>query len=142
MKKILYKTALVIIPICCFISLFLACGNRQDISGTIIAKSGEIQSKYKSTKVYTEYIFAIHPNNKRLSDFDLKVPLHCYVKFNVGDKIILRNEKINEYLKNPKWYELDIIWSVIFAILFTFIIIAIGAYRLNIYLNKIEEREL
>ena len=50
MKKILCKTALVIIPICCFISLFLACGNRQDISGTIIAKSGEIQSKYKSTK--------------------------------------------------------------------------------------------
>ena len=139
MKKILCKIALVIIPICCLISLFMACGNRQDIQGTIIAKSDEIQSKYKSTKVYTEYIFAIHPNNKRLSDFDLKVPLHCYVKFNVGDKIILHNEKINKYLKDPKWYELDTMWAVIFAILFTFIIITIGAYRLNIYLNKIEK---
>ena len=139
MKKILCKIALVIIPICCLISLFMACGNRQDIQGTIIAKSDEIQSKYKSTKVYTEYIFAIHPNNKRLSDFDLKVPLHCYVKFNVGDKIVLHNEKINKYLKDPKWYELDTMWAVIFAILFTFIIITIGAYRLNIYLNKIEK---
>ena len=139
MKKILCKIALVIIPICCLISLFMACGNRQDIQGTIIAKSDEIQSKYKSTKVYTEYIFAIHPNNKRLSDFDLKVPLHCYIKFNVGDKIILHNEKINKYLKDPKWYELDTMWAVIFAILFTFIIITIGAYRLNIYLNKIEK---
>ena len=139
MKKILCKIALVIIPICCLISLFMACGNRQDIQGTIIAKSDEIQSKYKSTKVYTEYIFAIHPNNKRLSDFDLKVPLHCYVKFNVGDKIVLHNEKINKYLKDPKWYELDTMWAVIFAILFTFIIIIIGAYRLNIYLNKIEK---
>ena len=139
MKKILCKIVLVIIPICCLISLFMACGNRQDIQGTIIAKSDEIQSKYKSTKVYTEYIFAIHPNNKRLSDFDLKVPLHCYVKFNVGDKIVLHNEKINKYLKDPKWYELDTMWAVIFAILFTFIIITIGAYRLNIYLNKIEK---
>ena len=139
MKKILCKIALVIIPICCLISLFMARGNRQDIQGTIIAKSDEIQSKYKSTKVYTEYIFAIHPNNKRLSDFDLKVPLHCYIKFNVGDKIILHNEKINKYLKDPKWYELDTMWAVIFAILFTFIIITIGAYRLNIYLNKIEK---
>ena len=139
MKKILCKIALVIIPICCLISLFMACGNRQDIQGTIIAKSDEIQSKYKSTKVYTEYIFAIHPNNKRLSDFDLKVPLHCYIKFNVGDKIVLHNEKINKYLKDPKWYELDTMWAVIFVILFTFIIITIGAYRLNIYLNKIEK---
>ena len=139
MKKILCKITLVIISICCLISLFMTCGNRQDIQGTIIAKSDEIQSKYKSTKVYTEYIFAIHPNNKRLSDFDLKVPLHCYVKFNVGDKIVLHNEKINKYLKDPKWYELDTMWAVIFAILFTFIIITIGAYRLNIYLNKIEK---
>ena len=138
MKKILCKIALVIIPICCLISLFMACGNRQDIQGTIIAKSDEIQSKYKSTKVYTEYIFAIHPNNKRLSDFDLKVPLHCYVKFNVGDKIVLHNEKINKYLKDPKWYELDTMWAVIFAILFTFIIITIGAYKLNIYLEKVK----
>lgn len=138
MKKILYEIAFAVIVICCFISLFMACGNRQDIHGTIIAKSDEIQSKYKSTKVYTEYIFAIHPNNKRLSDFDLKVPLHCYVKFNVGDKIVLHNEKINKYLKDPKWYELDTMWAIIFAILFTFIIITIGAYRLNIYLEKVK----
>ena len=116
----------------------MACGNRQDIQGTIIAKSDEIQSKYKSTKVYTEYIFAIHPDDSRLSDFDIEVPLHCYVKFNVGDKIVLHNEKINKYLKDPKWYELNIMWAVIFAILFTFIITTIGAYKLNIYLEKVK----
>ena len=50
MKKILCKIILVIISICCLISFFMACGNHQDIQGTIIAKSDEIQSKYKSTK--------------------------------------------------------------------------------------------
>lgn len=138
MKKILYRTTLVIITVCCFISLFRACGNRQDITGTIIAKSGEIQSKYKSEKVYTEYIFAIHPNDERLSDFDIKVPLHYYIRFNVGDKIILYDENINRYLKNPKWYELDIVWAVIFAVSFIFIIITIVSYILNIYSKKVK----
>ena len=58
MKKInVYKITLAVTAICCFISLFKSCGNRQDISGTVIAKSGDIKSRYKSTRVYTEYVF-------------------------------------------------------------------------------------
>ena len=118
MKKIaIYKIALAVTAICCFISLFKSCGNRQDISGTVIAKSGDIKSRYKSTRVYTEYIFAIHPDDSRLSDFDMEVPFHCYIKFDVGDKIVFYNKNINEYLKDPKWYEKDKVWATIFIVL-------------------------
>ena len=118
MKKItIYKIALIVTIICCFISLFKSCGNRQDISGTVIAKSDYIKSRYKSTRVYTEYIFAIHPDDSCLSDFDMEVPFHSYIKFDVGDKVIFYDEKINKYLKDPKWYEKDRVWATIFIIL-------------------------
>ena len=116
-KNTIYKIALVVITICCFISLFKSCGNHQDISGTVIGKSDYIKSKYKSTRVYTEYIFAIHPDNSRLSDFDIEVPLHSYVKFKVGDKIVFYDMNINKYLKDPKWYEIDSVWGGIFIVL-------------------------
>ena len=117
MKKILYKITLVVMAICCFISLFKSYGNHHDISGTVIAKSGDIKSRYKSTRVYTEYIFAIHPDDSRLSDFDIEVPLHSYIKFDVGDKIVFHDENINKYLKDPRWYEKDEVWVVIFIVL-------------------------
>ena len=118
MKNIaIYKIILIITAICCCISLFLSRGNRQDISGTVIAKSDYIKSRYKSTKIYTEYVFAIHPDNSRLSDFDMKVPFHSYVKFDVGDKVIFYDENINKYLKDPKWYEKDRVWATIFIFL-------------------------
>ena len=116
-KDAIYKIALVVTTICCFISLFKSCGNRQDISGTVIAKSDYIKSRYKSTKIYTEYVFAIHPDNSRLSDFDIVVPFHSYIKFNVGDKVIFYNKNINKYLKDPKWYEKDEVWATIFIFL-------------------------
>ena len=117
MKKIFYKITLVAITICCYISFFKSCGNYQDISGTVIGKGDYIKSRYKSTRVYTEYIFAIHPDDSRLSDFDIEVPLHSYIKFDVGDKIVFYNENINKYLKDPRWYEKDEVWVVIFIVL-------------------------
>ena len=127
MKKItIYKIALIVTIICCFISLFKSCGNHQDISGTVIAKSGDIKSRYKSTRVYTEYIFAIHPDDSRLSDFDMEVPFHSYIKFDVGDKVIFYDENINKYLKDPKWYEKDRVWATIF-----FILLCVAGYLLS-----------
>ena len=118
MKKInVYKIALAVTAICCFISVFKSCGNRQDISGTVIAKSGDIKSRYKSTRVYTEYIFAIHPDDSRLFDFDMEVPFHNYIKFDVGDKVVFHDENINKYLKDPKWYEKDEVWATICVVL-------------------------
>ena len=128
MKKILYKIALVVMAICCFISLFKSYGNHQDISGTVIAKSSDIESRYKSTRVYTEYIFAIHPDDSRLSDFDIEVPLHSYIKFDVGDKIVFHDENINKYLKDPRWYEKDKIWVVIFIVLFMSMLLLLFYY--------------
>lgn len=75
------------------------------VDGTVIAKSGEITSHYKSTIVNTDYILAVHPDDtEKYTDFDHKVPLATYVKFNVGDKISCKTE---EYyiLKDVKWYD-------------------------------------
>ena len=118
MKKIfVYKIAFAVAAICSIISLFKSCGNRQNISGTVIAKSGDIKSKYKSTRIYTEYIFAIHPDDSRFSDFDIEVPLHRYIKYDVGDKVVFYDEDINKYLKDPKWYEKDEVWATICVVL-------------------------
>ena len=97
MKKIfVYKIAFAVAAICLIISLFKSCGNRQNISGTVIAKSGDIKSRYKSTRIYTDYIFAIHPDDSRFSDFDIEVPLHRYIKYDVGDKVVFYDEYINK----------------------------------------------
>ena len=138
-KNAIYKIALIVTIICCFISLFKSCGNHQDISGTVIGKSDYIKSKYKSTRVYTEYIFAIHPDDNRLSDFDIKVPFHSYIKFNVGDKVVFYNKNINIYLKDPKWYEKDDFWAIIFSVLLCFIGYLIGCLINESYKNKITD---
>ena len=137
MKKIfLYKIAFAVAAICLIISLFKSCGNRQDISGTVIAKSGDIKSRYKSTRIYTEYIFAIHPDDSRFSDFDIEVPLHRYIKYDVGDKVVFYDVNINKYLKDPKWYEKNNVWDIICMVLWCFsicflILIMIEYYRLQ-----------
>lgn len=118
MKKITVNIIAWVIAVACCIALFLKLGdNYQDIPGTVIAKSGDLKSRYKSTRVYTEYIFAIHPDDNRLSDFDIEVPLHSYIKYNVGDRIILHDENINRYLKDPKWYEKDGFWAIILVVI-------------------------
>ena len=118
MKKIVvYKIASAVAVICFIFSLFKSCGNRQNISGTVIAKSGDIKSRYKSTKIYTQYIFAIHPDDSRFSDFDIEVPLHRYIKYDVGDKVVFYDENINKYLKDPKWYEKNKVWAYICLVL-------------------------
>ena len=133
MKKItIYKITLVVTTICCFISLFKSCGIYQDISGTVIAKSGDIKSKYKSTKICTEYIFAIHPDDSRFSDFDIEVPLHRYIKYDVGDKVVFYDEYINKYLKDPKWYEKDEVWATIFIFLLCIICYLLICLIMNI----------
>lgn len=75
------------------------------IEGTVIAKSGEITTHYKSTKVTTDYILAIHPNDSaKYIDFDHEVSLATYIKYNVGDKISCKTEKYY-IMKNPEWYD-------------------------------------
>ena len=55
------------------------------ISGTIIGKSGQtVGSKYS---IYTDYLMAIHPDNKNFSDFDLKVTFATFSKYKEGDHI-------------------------------------------------------
>ena len=77
------------------------------IEGTVIATSGEITSHYKSTKVTTDYILAIHPNDSlKYIDFDHEVSLATYIKYNVGDKISCKTEKYY-IMKNPDKFESD-----------------------------------
>lgn len=124
MKKFIHKIILLILVVSCVYSFVISChGGHEDISGTIIAKSDEINSRYKSRRIYTEYIFAIHPDDNRLNDFDIQVPLYNYVKFNVGDKVTFRDENIRKYLKDPKWYEKDDNLAMVSMILFISIMV-------------------
>ena len=99
---------LIIVGFLLFIGASIYCDvNNKDVyvNGTVIAKSGEITINHKSTKVTTDYVLAIHPDNsKKYVDFDYNVPLSTYVKYDVGDKISCKKEAYY-ILKDPKWYD-------------------------------------
>ena len=59
----------------------------------------------------------IENNFVKMSDFDMEVPFHNYIKFDVGDKVVFHDENINKYLKDPKWYEKDEVWATICVVL-------------------------
>ena len=108
---------LIIIGLLLFIGPSIYCDINREvwIDGTIIAKSGEITSHYKSTRVTTDYILAVHPDDtEKYTDFDHKVPLATYVKYNVGDKISCKEEAYY-VLKNPKWYDDKSTLSIIYV---------------------------
>lgn len=103
------------------------------IEGTVIAKSGEITSHYKSIKVTTDYILAIHPNDSaKYIDFDHEVSLATYIKYNVGDKISCKTEKYY-IMKNPEWYDNKGLLCIIYIgiMLFGIILIVIGCLPMD-----------
>lgn len=88
-----------------------------DIYGTVIAKD-----KITVGRGSQRYLFAIHPDNDtRFVDFDIEVPLHSYVKFDVGDKIVFKDVSTYQKIKNPKWYndvvEIRIFLSILLTIM-------------------------
>lgn len=99
---------LIIVGFLLFIGASIYCDvNNKDVyvNGTVIAKSGETTTHYKSTKVTTDYVLAIHPDNsEKYVDFDYNVLLSTYVKYDVGDKISCKKEAYY-ILKCPKWYD-------------------------------------
>lgn len=114
--------------ICIFFFSYTIYKGYEDVSGVIIGKSGEVCSNHKSTKVHTDYVFAIHPDDKRLTDFDIEVPLCSYVKFNVGDRVVFRDVDIYSKLENPSWYQNQILcrmmimllaWGILVCLIFS-----------------------
>ena len=103
--------------ICIFFFSYTIYKGYEDVSGVIIGKSEEVYSKCKSTKVRTNYVFAIHSNDKRLSNFDIEVPLNSYVKFDVGDKVVFRDIDIYSKLEDPSWYQNQILCRVMIMLL-------------------------
>ena len=103
------------------------------IEGTVIAKSGEITTHYKSTKVTTDYILAIHPNDSlKYIDFDHEVSLATYIKYNVGDKISCKTEKYY-IMKNAEWYDNKSLLCIIYIsiMLFGIILIILGCFTIH-----------
>ena len=103
------------------------------IEGTVIAKSDEITTHYKSTKITTDYILAIHPNDSaKYIDFDHEVSLATYIKYNVGDKISCKTEKYY-IMKNAEWYDNKSLLCIIYIgiMLFGIILIVIGCLPMD-----------
>lgn len=90
--------------------------DKVDISGTVIAKD-----KIAVGRGSQGYLLAIHPDNDtRFADFDIEVPLHKYVKYEVGDKIVFRDVSTYQKLKNPEWYnnvEVDILLTFLLTLI-------------------------
>lgn len=103
--------------ICIFFFSYTIYNGYEDVFGVIIGKSEEVHSNRKSTKVRTNYVFAIHSDDKRLTDFDIEVPLCSYVKFDVGDKVVFRNVDIYSKLEVPSWYQNQILCRVLIMLL-------------------------
>ena len=103
--------------ICIFFFSYTIYKGFEDVSGVIIGKSEEVSSNRKSAKVHTDYIFAIHSDDNRLSDFDIEIPLCSYVKFNVGDKVVFRDVDIYSKLEEPSWYQDQILCRVLIMLL-------------------------
>ena len=103
--------------ICIFFFSYTIYKGYEDVSGVIIGKSEDVCSNRKSTKVHTDYVFAIHSNDNRLSDFDIEVPLNSYVKFDVGDKVVFRDIDIYSKLEEPSWYQDQILCRVLIMLL-------------------------
>ena len=89
------------------LSLTKGSNNFGNISGVVIGKGGKLSvPSIRSTEVYYDYILAIHPDDSSLKDFDSKVSLCTFVKFNVGDRIILEKQNIPDKSKEYGFSEL------------------------------------
>lgn len=89
------------------LSLTKGSNNFGNISGVVIGKGGKFSvPSRRSTEVYYDYILAIHPDDSSLKDFDSKVSLCTFVKFNVGDRIILEKQNIPDKSKEYGFSEL------------------------------------
>ena len=89
------------------LNLTKASNNFGNISGVVIGKGGKFSvPRIRSTEVYYDYILAIHPDDSSLKDFDSKVSLCTFVKFNVGDRIILEKQNIPDKSKEYGFSEL------------------------------------
>ena len=115
--RLLIDIIIIGLVICILFFSYTIYNGYEDVSGVIIGKSEEVCSNRKSTKVHTDYVFAIHSDDNRLSDFDIEVPLCSYVKFNVGDKVVFRDVDIYSKLEDPSWYQDQILCRVLIMLL-------------------------
>lgn len=104
-----------------FIIIFLACGRFMyhkyhdaygTVYGTVIYKS----------EIIGRYYLLIHPNDKRLKDFDVKCPSFIYDKYDVGKKVVFDHVNIYDKLKEQeqRWYNEPNLCAI-FSILFFYV---------------------
>ena len=104
-----------------FIIIFLACGRFMyhkyhdaygTVYGTVIYKS----------EIIGRYYLLIHPNDKRLKDFDVKCPSFIYAKYDVGKKVVFDHVNIYDKLKEQeqRWYNEPNLCAI-FSILFFYV---------------------
>ena len=111
-----------------FIIIFLACSrfmyHRYHAAyGTVY---GTVIDKTESLGTYSLWI---HPNDKRLKDFEVKCPSFIYAKYDVGKRVVFDHVNIYEKLKEQRWYDEPNLCAIISiclfyaAFLFTFVLI-------------------
>ena len=79
-----------VVAIGCCVSLFYSwksfVENHFDVPGTVIAKSEAVRGEGRS-RVRTEWLFAVKPDNTTYSAYDVNVDFVTYSTTNVGDHV-------------------------------------------------------
>lgn len=132
LKATLYLVLLVF----CSVWNFQSCNeykkskNYTEVTGTIYGKSESLRSKYKSRDVYSEYRFAIRPDNPEYTSFDTTVSFSTYCQFSKGQKITFK-EIPNRLIGKESQYWVFFVWGfsscILFGTLGILLIVIIGS---------------
>lgn len=95
----------------------------KDVHGVVIYKNEGFCNPYpyiRQSKTNYTRILSIHPNDSNINDFDINVSLDTYSKYNIGDKIIIKNKNILEDIKDTPIYTQDkyyLFWGLVLVII-------------------------
>lgn len=70
------------------------------VSGQVIKKYGEQKSRYKSTRIYTDFIIVI--KSQKYGYLDFNVTPSTFAQFEEGDYITFHNQELKDYDTNVR----------------------------------------
>lgn len=85
-----------------FYGYFLYEENRLEVPGTIIAKSESLKGDYKTSRISSEWLLAIKPDNVNYKPYTVSVSFATFASYNIGSHVTFKTSR-NKVC--PKWYD-------------------------------------
>lgn len=93
------------------------------VPGTVFAKNGDIETRYKSRKIVDVYRIAVRPDNPEYEVYDVKVSFSTYVTTEIGQHVAFN-------IENPKAGFFETFMS---ATLIVLILLLFGVFIIELY---------